>query len=713
MTRETLMDRPNRHPIANRRETLMLAAGTAGGMALSGCTTRPSGPEAYGATPSPRQQAWHRMEQNAFVHFTINTFTDREWGYGDEDPKLFNPTDFDADQIVAVAKSANLRGLIVTAKHHDGFCLWPSAFTEHSVKNSPYKDGKGDIVGELAEACKRAGLKFGVYLSPWDRNHPDYGRPAYLVYFRNQLRELLTRYGPIFEVWFDGANGGDGYYGGAREVRKIDAVPYYDWPSIISYVHALQPEACTFDPKGADLRWVGNEEGEAGDPCWATMDDGPFTPEKGNSGVRGGAVWWPAEADVSTRHGWFWHPHEDGESRTAANLMKIYFDTVGRSTVLLLNFSPDTRGRITDEDADKARRFGDAVRAMYRVDHAAATRVTASSVARDGARYAGANVLDGRADSFWMADEAARTPTLTLVLAGAKTFDVVRLAEHLPLGLRVDRFAIDIAGTDGAWRTIIDKRGIGAQRLIRLPAPVTASQLRLRIVAAAAAPAITQVALYRQPVLLDPPAILRDAQGMVTLVADTPGQSLAYTLDGAVPTARSARYTAPFALPDGGTVRAIAIDAASGRASEAGSRSFDLRKSDWRIVDASAPEAERLIDENNRTDWISPVTEDAPAHVTIDFGRSITLRGFVLKPAWHAPQGAGDPSRWSVRVGDAADLAGAAIETGEFSNIAANQAPQRLSFGQSRSGRYLRIDFPRTAGGEVRLAIAELGVITR
>jgi alpha-L-fucosidase len=696
----------------SRRETLALTAAAIAFAPAALAAPRGAALVPYGATPSARQLAWHRMEQNAFVHFTINTFADREWGYGDEDPKIFNPVDFDADQIVGAAKAANLRGLIITAKHHDGFCLWPSAFTEHSVKNSPYKGGKGDIVGELSAACKRKGLHFGIYLSPWDRNHPEYGRPAYITYFRNQLRELLTRYGPIYEVFFDGANGGDGYYGGAREVRKIDAVPYYDWPSIIAFVHQLQPMACTFDPVGADLRWVGNEEGEAGDPCWATMDTLGFTEEKGNKGVRGGSVWWPAEADVSSRHGWFWHAYEDGESRSPANLMKIYFETVGRSAGLLLNLAPDTRGSVTDEDAGKLKAFGDAMRAMYATDLAKGAVASASNV-RAGTRHVAANVLGGDPAAFWAPDDGVAQPALVLDLMQARTFDVVRLAEHLPLGLRVDSFAIDRQDA-GGWTEIARKQGIGSQRVIRLDAPVTARRVRLRIVAAAAAPAITEFGLYLAPVLLDPPAIVRDREGLVTLTSDSPGQAIAYTIDGSVPTKASRRYTAPFALPDGGMVQAIGIHPASGATSTVGRRSFDIRKSDWTVIRASAGGAQRLIDEKNRTDWVAPLIgpDGKPCSVTIDLGRSIDIRGFMLKPGWHAPQGAGDPAAWTARIGDDPALPGPVQERGEFSNIAANQAPQRLVFHRQHRGRYVEIAFTRTAKGETQLAIAEIGIVT-
>jgi alpha-L-fucosidase len=268
-------------------------------------------PLPYGPVPTERQLRWHEMEFYGFLHFTVNTFTDKEWGYGDEDEKVFNPTDFDADQIVSAARQAGMKGLILTAKHHDGFCLWPSQYTEHSVKNSPWKGGHGDVVKEVSTACRRHGLKFGVYLSPWDRNHKDYGRPEYITYYRNELRELLTNYGDIFTVWFDGANGGDGFYGGAREKRQIDNRTYYDWEHTWQIVRELMPGAVMFSDGGPDFRWVGNESGIAGDPCWETLNAAGRYPGGSsahlNSGERPGTHWLPAECDVSIRPGWFYH----------------------------------------------------------------------------------------------------------------------------------------------------------------------------------------------------------------------------------------------------------------------------------------------------------------------------------------------------------------------------------------------------------------------
>jgi alpha-L-fucosidase len=218
-----------------------------------------SAPKPFGVLPSIRQLAWHEMEFYGFIHFTLNTWTDKEWGYGDESPSLFNPTQLDCRQWAETAKSAGMKGLILTTKHHDGFCLWPSKYTGHSVKNSPWKNGKGDVLREFVEACREFGIKPGFYLSPWDRNHKDYGRPEYITYYRNQLTEILSNYGELFEVWFDGANGGDGFYGGARETRTIDRAVYYGWEETFDIVRKLQPDASMFSDAGPDIRWVGNE----------------------------------------------------------------------------------------------------------------------------------------------------------------------------------------------------------------------------------------------------------------------------------------------------------------------------------------------------------------------------------------------------------------------------------------------------------------------
>ena len=461
-------------------------------------------PTPFGPTPTARQLQWHAMEFYGFLHFTVNTFTDKEWGYGDESPKLFAPADFDADAIVKVAREAGMKGLILTAKHHDGFCLWPSKYTEHSVKNSPWKNGQGDVVREMANACQRAGLRFGVYLSPWDRNHPDYGRPEYLAYYRNQLRELLSNYGELFTVWFDGANGGDGFYGGAREKRQIDNRTFYDWPNTWKIVRELQPMASMFSDAGPDFRWVGNERGLAGDPCWATLDlDRPDrhpggTSEGLTSGVRGGNAWIPAECDVSIRPGWFYHAAEDAKVKTPAQLLDIYYKSVGRGACLNLNLPPDRRGRIHDNDVAALREFRRILDATFASDLASGAEVTSSAVRGNDPAFAATHLVDGRRDSYWTTDDDTTVAEVALKLAKPATFDVIALREHLPLGQRVDAFAVD-RWADGQWMECATGTSIGNRRLLRLETPVTTDRVRLRIVRAAAAPAISEFGLHRQP----------------------------------------------------------------------------------------------------------------------------------------------------------------------------------------------------------------------
>jgi len=458
-------------------------------------------PSPYGPVPTERQLAWHAMEFYGFLHFTVNTFTDKEWGYGDESEQIFNPTDFDADQIVKVAKDAGMTGLILTAKHHDGFCLWPSKYTEHSVKNSPWRNGKGDVVREISEACRRHGLKFGVYLSPWDRNHKDYARPEYITYYRNQLRELLTQYGSIFTVWFDGANGGDGYYGGARETRRIDNRTYYDWPNTWSLVRELMPNAVMFSDAGPDFRWVGNEQGIAGDPCWATLnltDRYPGGRSDGlNSGERPGTHWIPAECDVSIRPGWFYHAKEDDKVKSPEKLLDIYYKSVGRGACLNLNLPPDRRGRIHENDIASLREFRRILDQTFGRNLARDARLQASHIRGQARRFGTAALLDAKRDTYWTTEDSVTTPELVVEWKEPVTFNVIDLREHLPLGQRIEAFGLD-HWVNGAWEELAKGTSIGNRRLVRVQSTTT-PRLRLRIVQAAACPALSEFGVYAEP----------------------------------------------------------------------------------------------------------------------------------------------------------------------------------------------------------------------
>ena len=456
-------------------------------------------PAPIGPVPSARQLAWHELEFYGFIHFSINTFTDKEWGYGDESPALFDPSALDARQWARTARDAGMKGLILTAKHHDGFALWPSRFTTHSVKNSPWKNGGGDVVGDLARACREYGLKFGVYLSPWDRNHADYGTPAYLEYYRNQLRELLTGYGPTFEVWFDGANGGDGYYGGARERRKIDGATYYDWPATWALVRELQPDAVMFSDAGPDIRWVGNERGYAFDTSWNPINltglyPGHPTYTRVAAGSADGTSWVPPEVDVSIRPGWFYHPAEDDKVKTVDKLTQIYEESVGRGTNLLLNIPPDRRGLIPEVDAERLREFGRRIADTYRTDLARTATARSSTVRGGSERFGAARVNDGDAATYWATDDGATSGSIDLEWSAPVTVDRVVLQEAIALGQRVQQWRV-LANVNGQWTPVTSGTTIGRKRVARFD-PIAVSRIRVEITQARACPTLSVVSLF-------------------------------------------------------------------------------------------------------------------------------------------------------------------------------------------------------------------------
>ena len=435
--------------------------------------------------PTDEQLAWHDMEMNAFIHFTTNTFTDLEWGYGDEKEDIFNPTNLNTDQWLSTLKDAGMKGVILTCKHHDGFCLWPSAYTEHSVKNSPYKNGKGDIVKEVSESAKKFGLKFGVYLSPWDRNHKDYGKPEYITYYRNQLKELFTGYGPIFEMWFDGANGGDGYYGGKREVRQIDRKTYYDWPTTLEMVRQIQPQVLFFSDAGPDIRWVGNEQGLAGETNWNTITPDTLYPGKadiGNllsTGSENGTRWIPAEVDVSIRPGWFYHQKEDSLVKSPERLFEIYLTSVGRGSVLLLNVPPDRRGLIHENDVKSLLGFKHLRDSVFADNLAKNAAVEADNVRGKSKTYAAKNLIDGDKDSYWATDDNTKTASFVIDLKDPKQVTYIVLQEYIKLGQRVKSFAVE-AWENNQWQQIAQGTTIGYKRILKID-PIETQKIKVTI----------------------------------------------------------------------------------------------------------------------------------------------------------------------------------------------------------------------------------------
>jgi len=440
------------------------------------------------------------MEMNAFVHFTVNTFTDKEWGYGDESETIFNPSQPDPGQWARTLREAGFKTLILTCKHHDGFCLWPSQYTEHSVKKSPWKNGKGDLVKETSEACKKYGMKFGIYLSPWDRNRADYGTPSYITYYRNQLKELFTGYGPVFEMWFDGANGGDGYYGGAREKRMIKGATYYDWPTTLSLVRSMQSNIIFFSDAGPGVRWVGNEKGLAGTTNWNTIStDTIYAGKAGieqllNTGSPDGKNWVPAEVDVSIRPGWFYHASEDSLVKTPQQLFDIYLSSVGRGSTLLLNVPPDRRGLFHENDVRSLQGLKKILETEFAHNLALHAPVTASSYRGHAKAFAPANLTDGNKATYWATADNEHTGSFTIDLGKVQTIKYIVLQEYIRLGQRVKAFTVEV-WNNNAWQTIAQATTIGYKRILPVT-PVQAGKIRVRITDAKACPVICNAAVY-------------------------------------------------------------------------------------------------------------------------------------------------------------------------------------------------------------------------
>jgi alpha-L-fucosidase len=421
--------------------------------------------------PAERQIAWQQMETNAFLHFTVNTFTDKEWGDGTESPDIFNPAKMDVTQWIKALKEAGFKMAIITAKHHDGFCLWPSRYTEHSIKNSPYKSGKGDVVKEVADACKAFGIKFGFYLSPWDRHEPSYGTAAYNDHYKNQLKELLTNYGEVSEVWFDGAKGEN-----AKDMQ-------YDFDGYWALVRRLQPKAVMFSDVGPDVRWVGNERGNAGETCWSTINTDGMAPGKAdpkylNTGDPAGKKWIPAETDVSIRPGWFWHEKENEKVRTPQNLVSLYYQSVGRNSLLLLNIPPTNQGVLAATDVASIKEFRQILDETFKVN------LAKGKVPQ--------KLTDKRLNTFL---ELKERQQLTIDLKQPTKVDRAMLQENIATGQRVEEALLEY--WDGnQWRAIQTFTTIGYKRLLRFK-EVEASRFRFTVLKAKANVQLAEMGLFK------------------------------------------------------------------------------------------------------------------------------------------------------------------------------------------------------------------------
>lgn len=702
--------------------------------------------------PRPNQTTWMRLERTFFIHFGPNTFRGVEWGDGHEDPSIFNPTELDADQWMRAVKDAGGKMVVLVCKHHDGFNLWPTRYSEHSVAASPWRAGKGSVVREVADAARKYGIELGVYLSPADlyqlRTNPKnpsgyYGNgseklrsviptnpasfktnPAqarevasgfksylydvddYNRYFLNELYELLTEYGPIREVWFDGAN---------PDPSVSEAYDYNAWYDLI---RKLQPQAVIFG-KGPDARWVGNESGIGRTTEWSVLPL-PAEPNHFNwpdmtdadLGSRskltpGSYLWWyPAEVNEPILYGWFWNP--DKHVRTAADLIDIYYTSVGRNGNMLLNLSPDTRGLIPDNQLASLRKMAYVVDETFAKNLATGATLTADSSNRANAP---ALALDRNLDTWWEAAPGKKTATLTLKMPVAITFDVVSLQEAVDhRGQRIESFAVD-AWDGSKWNKLDEQTTIGHKRLLRLNSPVTTDQVRIRITGSRLEPTLAEIGIFKQVELVQAPVISeRDANGRVTIEC-AKKLPVVYATHGMALTAQSSIYSAPIVFPRGGNVEAACL-APDGRLGMIASKDFTgLAPIGWKITSVESEEtpAENAIDGNPATIWLTCSNTTLPHQLTVDMGSLQKIAGLAYLPRQdrnhdgvvetYRFETSADGKNWTTNV-----------EVGRFSNIENNPVIQRISFTPV-DARIFRFTALKVLGTNNCFSVAEISVL--
>lgn len=667
----------------------------------------------YGALPSKAQLNWQDMERYMFIHFGPNTFTDREWGHGDEDPQVFNPTQLDARQWARTAKLAGMKAIIITAKHHDGFCLWPSKYSTHTVRESKWKNGKGDVLKELSAACKEYGLKFGVYLSPWDRNHPAYGTPEYNQVFANTLNEVLSSYGPVFEQWFDGANGE-----GPNGKKQV-----YDWPLFHSVVYRNQPNAVIFSDVGPGCRWVGNENGFAGPSNWSTLNVKGYAPGREapstatlNRGDEDGEKWVPAESDVSIRPGWFYSPSTDDKVKSLAHLMEIYYASVGRNSNLLLNVPVDRRGLIHANDSVRLMEFRRLINETFKTNLALPAKVTVTDIRKNNKNVSAKHLADGNAKTYWATPDNVLQAGITLDFPKPVTFNRLLLQEYIALGQRVKAFTVEV-WENGSFKEVARETTIGYKRILRLP-DITTNRVRIRIQDAKACPVISEVQLYKAPGLLATPEIDRNREGLVTIRCASPDPELHYTLDGGEPLYTSPRYTEPLSLPRGGVVKVKAFINKGKTAGPAVTADLDIAPAKWKVIyaDDKQEEAAKAIDESTGSSWLAGAGQAGkyPHELQVDLGESLNLHGFTYTPRQgdHGPGGIF--SKYAFYTSADGKEWGQPVASGSFDNIRNNPVKQFVRFTRPLNARYIRLVALEPADQTDRSAgVAELGILTK
>jgi alpha-L-fucosidase len=686
--------------------------------------------------PTHRQVAWQRDEISAFIHFGMNTFTDREWGDGKEDPALFNPTALDARQWVRAAKAAGISRMILTAKHHDGFCLWPTKYTEHCVRSSPWKGGKGDVVREFIDACRAEEVHYGIYISPWDRHERTYGdSPKYNEYFLNQLREVLTTYPGIEEVWFDGACA-EGPNGKKQE---------YEWRAYWTLIRELVPDAA-ITVRGPDVRWCGNEAGYTRNSEWSVIpmpgDDQTWeTSDKTLSGYtrdiygddlgsrevlmrsrRDSSVlaWYPAQVNTSIRPGWFYHASEDARVRSLAELLAIYFCSVGGNGQFLLNIPPDRRGQFHENDVARLKSFGDVLKATFAKDLLVGAKLTAEV---HGGQPVGdvTSLRDGNPDTYWTTTDSPASATIIAELPASVRANCLMLQEHIASGQRVETFEVDMF-TNGQWRPAASSTVIGHKRLVRF-ADADVARFRIRFTQFRVRPTLASLELYFAPAVLSAPQVTRDINGVVTIQPPV-GALTRYTLDGTHPKYDSTLYTDPISLPRGGLVIAQAFPLTPGTEVAAASAAmtrveFGPAKANWKIIDCSSQDkegsAKQAIDENPGTLWHTRFrdgTDPMPHHLSVDLGESMTIFGFTYTPR-QDPWENGVVMRARFEVSQDGKSWVIAADNVDFDNIVNRRQQQVVKLRTSITARYFRMTALRTVHDNNIASAADISVLVK
>ena len=611
-------------------------------------------PKPYGVLPSPRQLEWQETEMYCIIHFTPTTFQNLEWGYGDADPSIFNPSDFSAQQIVDAAKSGGFKGIVYVAKHHDGFALWPTKTSSYNISKSPWKNGKGDMVKEFQMATKKAGMKFGVYCSPWDRHSSVYGTLEYITVYRNQLKELYTNYGDLFMSWHDGANGGDGFYGGENGKRKVDQSSYYDWKNTWKITRKLQPNASIFSDIGPDVRWVGNERGEGPETSWSTIDlkgingkpamPGATQDFNLGSGTRGGKQWIPFEGDVALRPGWFYHPEEDNKLKSTADLFSIYCSSVGHGGALDLGLSPTREGRLHPNDVKTLAAFGNFLKETFAHNLAKEATISVSNLRGNLQKEFGPNnLIDRDRYSYWATDDEVHQAAVTLSFKDPIVFSLIQLRENIKQGQRIDSVAVEVF-RNNEWVKIAKATSIGANRIIRLAEPQKASKVRIQIYAPVSI-ALSETGLYLEPKME--------------------------------------------------------------KESKAKEKNA-LDKSSWRIINENGSAMENgfyAIDQDENT-----VYSTNQNSIILDFGSVLTFSSLGYSPARDKAMGAIE--KYELLISEDAKH-WTSVKSGEFANVRSNPILQRIMLDKAISTRYVKlvaIQIVSADQAKTNLRIAEISV---